>query len=109
MENGAASSVEDVNTTCHVSAVLTLLCRVLKHMKYHIYQPHLVPNYTLLLPIHTFFSSFFARANQELTFAAPCSSLIKKKLGTFCNINFQHFQQDFDDLIYKLLFFSVII
>ncbi len=47
MENGAASSVEDANTsTCHVSTVLRSLCQMFKRIKYQIYQPRLVPNYT---------------------------------------------------------------
>ncbi len=47
MENGVASSIEDVNiSTCHISIVLRSLCQMLKRMKYHIYQPRLVPNYT---------------------------------------------------------------
>ncbi len=42
---------------------------MLKHMKYHIYQSHLVPNYTFLLSIHPlFFPSFFARANRGTDF-----------------------------------------
>ncbi len=56
MENRAASSMEDPNTfTCHVSTVLKSLCQMLKRMNYHIYQPHLVPNYTFLLLIHPLF------------------------------------------------------
>ncbi len=56
MENGAASSEEDANIICHVSTVLRSLSQMLKRMKYHIYQPHLIPNYIFLLSIHLFFS-----------------------------------------------------
>ncbi len=56
MENEAVSSVEDANTsTHHVSTVLRSICQMLKRMKYRIYQPHLVPNYTFLLSIHPVF------------------------------------------------------
>ncbi len=56
MENGATSSVKDVNTsTFHISTVLRSLCQMFKRMKYHIYQPRLVPNYIFLHLIHQFF------------------------------------------------------
>ncbi len=69
MENGTASFVEDANTSkCQISVVLRSLCQMLKRMKYHIYQPLLVPNYTFLLSIHPFSPSFFARTNQGTDF-----------------------------------------
>ncbi len=80
MKNGATSSVEDASTsTCHVSTVLKSLCQMLKHMKYHIYQPHLIPNYTFLLSIYPVFSSFFARAYQRTDFC--CTLYIRLMIG----------------------------
>ncbi len=75
MENRVASSVEDANaSTYHVSTVLRSLCQMLKCMKYHIYQPHLLSNYTFLLSIHPGFFIVFSHVQiWELTFATPCS------------------------------------
>ncbi len=47
MDNGVDSLEEDTNNpTCYISTVLRSLGQMFKHMKYHIYQPHLIPNYT---------------------------------------------------------------
>ncbi len=73
MENGAASSVEDANSsTCHISTECTSLCQMLKCMKYYIYQINLVPNYPFLLSIHPFFFLVFSQVQiGELTFFTP--------------------------------------
>ncbi len=71
---GPPPSVEVANTsTCHIFTVLRSFYQMLKHMKFHIYQPRPAPNYTFLLSIHSgFFFLLFSHVQiGELTFAAP--------------------------------------